>query len=160
MRLSRISIGWLMIGIAMIGVPLALMQNFLSGRSITQKTPAAELGLWPTLIAFGFASITMAKRRSHGSPFLWGFTGAGWASVLLYLAACFWLPRIVERPITFYNNEIDYWWIVWLIDADRYELYLLNRLFLGLLLAIPQLMMATLGGLITRWIWGNRWNST
>jgi hypothetical protein len=30
----------------------------------------------------------------------------------------------------------------------------------GLILATPELMIATLGGLMARWIWGKRWTTT
>ena len=89
-----------------------------------------------------------------------GIRGRGWASVLAYLALCAWFPQVVAIPIFYYCNEIDTGRIVWLIDSDTYEGHGLSLMILGLILAAPQLMMATLGGLIARGIWGTRWNTT
>jgi hypothetical protein len=57
----------------------------------------------------------------------------------------------VDIPIVYYLNRIDYWWIGWQIDSDSTPLYMLNLLVLGLYLATPQLMLATVGGLVMRW---------
>jgi hypothetical protein len=160
MKLPRFSIAWIMFGIAMLCVIFALLKNAMAGHLITGQISATAMGLWPGLVAFGIASFSIARNRGNRSPFLWGFAIVGWSSVLVYLAFCFWMPRVVQFPVLYYLNEIDYWWIVWLIDSERYEVYILNLLVLGLFLATPQLMMATLGGLIARGIWGTRWNTT
>jgi hypothetical protein len=157
MRLPRFSIGWLMFGIAILCVPFALLQNALNRHSLTATL---TIGLWPTLTTYGTASFVIAKHRGKRSPFLWGFAVAGWISVLVYGAGCFFFPEVLIIPVGYYLRA-DYWWIVWLTDSDRYEMYLLNLLVMGLILATPQLMIAIVGGLIARDIWwGTRWNST
>jgi hypothetical protein len=155
MKLPRISIAWLMFGVAMLCVILGLLQNALNDHPIL-----GEIGLWPTLTAFGTSSFWIAKHRGKGSPFLWGFSIVGWASILVYLAFCYWRPWLVAMPLSYYLNEVHYWWIAWLVDSDRYELYALNLLVQGLILSVPQFMMAALGGLIARGIWWKRWNTT
>jgi hypothetical protein len=160
MSIPRVTIGRLMLGIALPCIPLALVLAATRRQSLISGDEFYDLGLWPGLAAFLAASIALAERRGVRSPFLWGFATVGWMSVLAYLACCFRMQWILDRPIVYYFNGIDFDPLTWLIDADRLELYAVNLLVLGLFLAMPQLIMATLGGLIARRIWGVRWTTT
>jgi hypothetical protein len=158
----RVSIGWLMVGIALLGVPCALVRNAMAMAFGSPHGAGGfyDLGLWPGLVASMAASYALFRRRGVGAPFLWGFAAGGWASTLAYLACC-WSDsafRLINPFVVFYFNNIVGAWA--LIDADTPGLYALDLLVLGLYLGHPQLLAAVLGGLVTRWAWRFRWTST
>jgi hypothetical protein len=158
MKKPRITIGLLMGAVVIFSMFLALVASEMrGGRNLTTGYAGTDMALFPTMTAFGIATFSMIRQRWKCSPFLWGFVTVGWVSVLVYLAICFRYSWIVEIPIQYYWNDIDYGWFIWFTDlADDYAGNVANLLVIGLILAMPELMMATLGGLIARWIWGKR----
>jgi hypothetical protein len=157
----RISIGWLIVSIALLGVPLALVLNAMLYDPIYGDVPLYELGLWPGLVASTAASYALLRRRGNGAPFLWGFAATGWTGVLAYLACCHWRPQFLDPIFRYYLYGIEADWATWLIDSpDMSGLYALNLLVLGLFVGTPQLIAAALGGLVARLARRIRWTST
>jgi hypothetical protein len=161
MNLPRITIGWLMFAIALPCIPFVLVQTIIDNRSlISSGILYCDLGLWPGLVAFLTASVSIASRRGKASPYFWGFAIVGWASLFAYAACSYWCPRTAEIPVMFYLTKIHYPWISSAIGSDNPAITALHLLTIGLFVSIPQLMMAIAGGLMARWIWGARWTST
>ncbi len=159
MKLPGVTGGRLLLGILLPCIPLAIVLPATRGYSWITGNEFYDLGLWPGLVAFVLASFAIVEHRKERSPFLWGFATLGWASVLAYLVCCFRMRWALNRTIVYYFHDINYGWIDWLIHSDK-ELYPTNLLVLGLFLAWPQLIAATVGGLIGRWAWGTRWTTT
>ncbi len=162
MKLPRITIGRMMGVVVIFSVLLALVASEMrGGRNLTTDSAGTDMALFPTLTVFGIASFSIIRQRAKCSPFLWGFVAVGWVAVLAYLTLCLWFPEIVEIPILYYWNDIESGWFIWFTElADHDAGNVANLFVIGLILATPQLMIAALGGLITRWIWGRRWNTT
>jgi hypothetical protein len=160
MRPHRISIGLLMRGIVLLAIPFAMLVNSTNGRAMTGANRLTDMGLWPGMVVFSWASMELARRRSSRTPFLWGFAVAGWVSLAAYVLLCLAASPMVEGPILFYWNDLGECGMAWLTDWETYYGYLLNLMIMGLMLATPQLMMATLVGWIARWAWGFRWTTT
>lgn len=160
MSRPRISISRSLGLLALLSSPLALVSGTLRGGSPFGLAAPGSLGLWPTLVAFGTATLALGERPRGRSPFLMGFAVVGWATVAAYLVVCLAWPDLVKTPILWYRNDLDAPWVDWLRDADRVDAYALNLLFEGLILALPSLVVATVGGLIAGRIKGDRWIST
>ena len=75
MRLPRISIGWMMFCVAMFCVAFALLRNAPKGRPLTGYGVTTDMGLWPTLTAFGAATFSILKNHGKRPPFLLGVRG-------------------------------------------------------------------------------------
>ena len=113
MRFSRVSIGWLMVGIAMLGVPCALVRNAMWGESYLTGLGLYDMGLWPGLVTLPAVSYVVVRRRGKGVPFLWGFATTGWASLLAYLACCIEKSPLPKRAVVFYFDSLDKdWWLM------------------------------------------------
>jgi hypothetical protein len=160
MKLPRVSIGGLMFGMAMACLPLAIVINFLNNHSFLPWACGDDIGIWPTLTIFGITTRYLLRNWRANSSFLVGFTWSGWASVLAFVGCCFWTPQIVLSYMTFFIDESDWMWMVLSIHWNWTFRDVGRLLIYGLILAIPQFMIATLGGLMTRWIWGKRWTTT
>ena len=160
MTRPRLTVARLMFGVALACLILGILQQAKAVPSIVTGRGVTDLGLWPGLVAFGTASFLVFERRKPRSAFVIGFAATGWASLVAYVAFCRFFPEVLFRFVLTFLNVIEPRWIAWLIESDGEPGYSLSLLILGLLLAVPQLIMATLGGGIVWWFWGHRWTTT
>ncbi|WP_165073819.1 hypothetical protein [Paludisphaera rhizosphaerae] len=139
----RISLGWLMLAIALIGFHLAVVCSSSPPLGLGNL----EVGLLPsvTVLAISLMSVsTNGRRGEQGRTFVRGFAASLAVTVCIYLVCCLTTPELVRRSVVYYINEIE----PSLYDADLGEVYRLSLEVQGLVLGSPQLLVALAGGTV------------
>jgi hypothetical protein len=134
MTLARVSIGRLMLAVAVIGFHLAVV---CCERPIL-GLDGLEVGLLPGVTVLAAVMFWGRGRRSRYGRALVVFLIAALA---LYLALCLTVPDLVRQPVVFYINEVE----PRLYDADLLLVYRLSLEIQGLILGFPQLLLALAG---------------
>ncbi len=115
------------------------------GRSIFAfAAQGFDLGVLPMANVLAIGIYAMLSRRKEPHPFLWGFEVWGLGAILAYMAWCWASPRTVFILIM----PLYRVWTLWkpLSPSDP------SLLIVGAIaLTLPELIVATLGGLITRY---------
>jgi hypothetical protein len=145
-RIHRFTIAWLLVAIAVIAFPMALLSVVMNDRPRIDRTGTLDMGLWltiPVLTVYLFAAI---RRRAMIRAFDFGFLAFGWAAAFVFVVTAWACPGFMHIPIVFYINEIE----PYFLDCDLTECYILSLLIQGAIFAIPQLVVALLGGLVVR----------
>ena len=144
-KAPRIGIAWLMVAVAIIGFHLAI---------ICPDAPVfglhgLEVGLLPGLTVLTITIFSMSGTRGGPRPLAWGFAGTLAVAICLYVVCCLTVPDLVRRPISYYVNEIE----PFLYDADLTVTYRLSWEIIGLIVGLPQLALALIGGFLSRSLW-------
>jgi hypothetical protein len=142
MKLPRISIAGLMLGVAVAGFPLALLGSVLAGRPILGLAYCLDMGVLPSVTALGIGLASVILRRGQCGAFAVGFQVAGWAAVIAYVACCRMFPEFMNAPYVYYVNDIE----PYIMNADYWETYALSLVLSGFIWGIPQLLVALAGG--------------
>jgi hypothetical protein len=145
MKYPRFRIAWLMVAVALIGFHLAV---------ICADTPlfglhGLEVGLLPGLTVLTITIFSMSGMRGRSRPFAWGFAGTLAFAMCAYIICCLTIPDLVRRPIAYYVNEIE----PSLYDADLTVIYRLSWEIIGVIVGLPQLAFALIGGFLSRSVW-------
>ncbi len=149
----RVSIGWLMLAVALIGFHLAVIcaPGSLFGLD------NLEVGLLPGVTALGLMLFAMIERPGERRrDFLRGFVASLAVAISVYLVCCLTIPDLVRRPVVYYINEIE----PYLYDADLAVVYRLSLEIQGLILGLPQLLFALAGGVVLQYMARTRHHSS
>ena len=139
------SISGIMLGIAILAFPIGVLASVLNNRPLLGLPYSLDTGLIPSVTALiAMTPIAIKQRRSRS--FIAGFVAAGWMAVIAYAFGCRTFPDIMATPILFYINEIE----PRLMDADTVVPYSVSLLARGIIMDIPQLLIALAGGLLMR----------
>jgi hypothetical protein len=142
----RISIGWLMLAIALVALHLAIVTSYPPLFNLGHFY--LEIGLLPsvTTAAVMLFSIT---RRCDGKDrsFACGFLGTLLLTACVYLVLCLTVPELVKWPIVYYINNIE---PDLFYDTEVNIIYRMSLEIDGLILGAPQLLIALLGGALTK----------
>ena len=71
---------------------------------------------------------------------------AGWAAAIADVSSCQMFPIGMATPVVYYLNEIE----PRFMDADALVFYSVSLLARGIVMAVPQLLIAVAGGLLAR----------
>jgi hypothetical protein len=145
-KIPRLMIAWLMLGIAAIAFPCAIVGSILRNRPLFGLEHCLGMGLWPTIPVLAIYLFAMIRRRAMIRAFDIGFVAFGWAAVFVFVIDAWAFPAIMRYPIVFYINQIE----PYFLDCDLQECYILSLFIQGAILAVPQLVTAVLGGLVVR----------
>jgi hypothetical protein len=129
---------------AIIAFDCAVLGPVLRGRPLFGLDGSLDMGLLPTVTVFSLALFSIVARRGKSRPFIVGFAAAGWVSVLAYVATCRIIPEVMAIPVMYYINDIE----PRFMDAATLELYSLSLMLMGLIWAVPQLIIALVGGVL------------
>lgn len=139
---SRVSLGWLMLAVALIGFHLAIVCSSSPALGLDNL----EVGLLPSVTALAMAIPSASRRRGErGRIFVRGFVVSLGVAIGIYLVCCFTAPDRVRQPVVYYINEIE----PSLYDADLDAVYRLSLEIQGLILGLPQLLVALAGGAVS-----------
>jgi hypothetical protein len=142
--MPRFSIAWLMIGTAAIAFPCAVVGSVVRNRPIFGLEYCLDTGLAatvPVLVVYFFAFV---RRRPLIRFFDVGFLASGWGAVCAYGILCWRTPERMAAPILYYINEIE----PRFLNCDLVECDILSLVIRGLILAVPQLGIARVGGMV------------
>ena len=139
MASSRVSIGGLMLAVALIGFHLVVD----GADSPLFGLDNLEVGLLPgvSVLALTLFS-TRGRRRERSRTFVWGFVASLTVAIGVYIVGCLTMPDLVRWPIVYYINEIE----PYLYSADLSAIYRLGLEIQGLIVGLPQLLFAQVGG--------------
>jgi hypothetical protein len=141
----RISIGWLMLAIALLALHLAIVTSYPPLFNLGDAN--LEIGLLPSATAGAVLLFSITRRRDgKDRSFACGFLGTLLLTACVYLVLCLTVPELVKWPIVYYINYIE----PDLYDADLAIIYRMSLEIDGLILGAPQLLFALLGGAITK----------
>ncbi len=150
MKIPRLPIAWLMIGIAAIAFPFAVVGSVIRNRPLFGLESCLDMGLLPTvpiLVAYFLAVV----RRCGTMCYLdIGFLVSGWVAVCAYVYLSWMVPERVAAPIVYYINEIE----PQFMNCDLEECYILSLVIRSLILAAPQLLIAWVGGVVAERFFG------
>jgi hypothetical protein len=140
---SRVSIGWLMVAVGLIGFHLAVVCAYPPVFGLD----SLEAGLLPgvTALAVWFLS-TRGRRGERSGPFARGFVASLSVAICVYIVCCLTIPDLVRWPIVYYINKIE----PHLYDADLTVVYRLSLEIQGLIVGLPQLLFALGGGVAAK----------
>jgi hypothetical protein len=137
----RVSLGWLMVAVALVGFHLAVVCSSTSALGLRNL----EVGLLPSVTVLTVALLSASGRRAErGRIFVRGFLASLAVAIGIYLICCLTTPDLVKRPVVYYVNEIE----PSLYDADLSAAYRLSLEMQGLILGLPQLLFALAGGAV------------
>jgi hypothetical protein len=143
----RVSIGWLMLAVAVMGFHIAVV----CADPPVLGLDNLEVGLLPGVTVLAVGSLLTSGRRGEKSrPFARGFVASLTVAIFIYIACCLAIPDLMRRPIVYYINEIE----PYLYDSDQVVVYRLSLEIQGLIVGLPQLLFALCGALITNIIVG------
>ena len=146
MRSPRITLAWLMIAVAIEAFHRSILGAVLRGHILLSQVCGLDMGLVPIGTALGLALGDQALRRQGPRPFSLGFAAFGSAAILVYICCCLLMPETMAMPDLYYINEIE----PRFMDASYAGLFFVRLQIRGLLLALPQLSVALIGGLLAR----------
>jgi hypothetical protein len=139
------SIAGMMFGIAILALPCGVLASVLNDRPMLGLDYCLDTGLIPSVtILIGLSPIAILRGRSR--PFIAGFVAAGWAAVIAYVSSCRMFPITMATPVLYYINEIE----PRFMDADTLVPYSISLLARGIIMAVPQLLIALAGGVLAR----------
>lgn len=137
----RFSLGWLMLAIALLGFHLAVLGPSAPPFGLDNLEP----GLLPSVTVLAISLMYMSPRLRSGEQgltFFSGFVASLAVTVCIYLVCCLTVPELVRQPVEYYINEIE----PSLYAADLDAAYRLSLEIHGLVLGMPQLLVALAGG--------------
>jgi hypothetical protein len=146
----RITIGRLMIVVALLGFHLAIVCD---GPSVF-GLDGLEVGLLPGVTTLTVRLFWGGHNRERSGPFGRGFIASLAVAIGVYLVACLAIPEFVRGPIVYYVNEIE----PYVMDADLVLQYWLSLEIQGLIIGLPLLLFALGVGLLTKMVecaWGS-----
>jgi hypothetical protein len=149
----RISIGWLMLAIALVALHLAIVTSYPPLFNLGHSN--LEIGLLPSATAGAVLLFSITRRRDGKDRcFACGFLGTLLLIACVYLVLCLTVPELVKWPIVYYINYIE----PDLYDADLNIMYWMSLEIDGLILGAPQLLLASCGGAIVKTVTESRRN--
>ncbi len=152
MKVPRFQINWFMIFVAIAAL------NFGAIRVWYQHFPYNDVNtVWVEILVFG--SLPMANllavgimvgiRQPQARPFLWGFATFGGLALAFFGVLAYFYTDEVIRPFLVWFFELDV--VETAIHSFRRDARNLIQYFIGtLLLGLPQLAFALIGGLLSR----------
>jgi hypothetical protein len=152
MKLRRASIAWLMVAVAAVAFPCAIVGAILRDRPMFGLEDCLDLGLAPSVPLLGVYLFARVRRGTPIRAFDFGFLLFGWVAVIVYVVLSKSVPEMVAAPIVYYINEVEAQYM----NCDLEACYILSLAIQGLILAMPQLLIAVLGGLLTQQLAGRR----
>ncbi len=129
--------------VAVAAIPIGILASVLNDRPVLGLPFCLDTGLMLTLAVL-FAFTPHAVTRGHSRPFVAGFVAAFWAAAIAYVACCALFPDVVSHPVVYYVNEIE----PRLFDADTLLFYSISLTARGVIMAVPQLLIALAGGFV------------
>jgi hypothetical protein len=140
-KIPRVSIGGLMLAVAIIAFPIALLGSVLAGRPML-GLGTLDMGVAPSVTVLGIGLARIILRPGHRGPFTMGFQLSGWGAVIAYVACCRVFPEIMVTPYLYYINDVE----PYILDTDYWEVYAVSLVLSGFIWGIPQLLVALAGG--------------
>jgi hypothetical protein len=143
MRVPRTTLGGMAILVVFLAVNLALLRNIVAGGNNEVIVEAQGIIITANLVGLGLRQILLRRRSS---PFLIGFEAAGLISIALYIIICrfhfLWLFESLYIPVIrfLYRNT-------WRSLATSRLLWMP---FFPVLLSLPQILFAVIGGWVAR----------
>jgi hypothetical protein len=138
------SISGIMFCIAIVAFPIGVLASVLNNRPLLGLQYCLDTGLIPSITTL-IALMPIALEQRQFQSFIAGFVAAGWMAVVAYACACTIAPGVMASPIIFYINEIE----PLFMDSETVVMYSVSLLARGFIMAIPQLLVAVAGGLLT-----------
>jgi hypothetical protein len=136
-----------MLAVALIGFHLAVV----CASPLVFGLDGLEVGLLPGVSVLALTLLSTRGRRGERSRiFVWGFVASLTVAIGVYIVCCLTMPDLVRWPIVYYINEIE----PYLYDAELYLIYRLSLEIQGLIVGLPQLLFALVGGVATKAIAG------
>jgi hypothetical protein len=131
-----------MLAVALIGFHLAI---------VCPERPAfgldgLEVGLLPGVTVLTVKLFLISRGRETIRPFARGFVTSLTVAIGIYLVCCLAIPEFVRWPVMYYINEIE----SYILDADFEMQYRLSLEIYGLILGLPQLLLALGGSVVTK----------
>jgi hypothetical protein len=141
----RISIGWLMLAIALVALHLAVVTSYPPLFNLGHAK--LEIGLLPSVTTGAVMLFSITRRRDGDDrSFACGFLGTLLVTACVYIVLSLAVPELVKWPIVYYINYIE----PNLYDADLAIIYWMSLEIDGLILGAPQLLLALFGGALTK----------
>jgi len=144
----RLSIGWFMLAVALLGFHLAIV----CANGAVFGLDGSEVGLLPGVTVLAFLLFSICRRRERSRPFAWGFVASLAVAIGVFFISCLAIPEVVRWPVVYYVNDIE----PYILDADFELQYWLGREIQGLIFGLPQLLFALGGGSVTKGVAGLR----
>lgn len=172
MRLPRLSINSLMVGLLILAADLAWLRWFLiqGRRSLFGFYPMAlDLGFIPSASVLAMSGYLVASRRKRSGQFLVGFTTGLSLGLIAYLACCLAVPDAIDRTLKSIEPAVNGWsgagffrlilkpmeGVIFTKNAAVFDLW--EIAWIAALLSLPQAMAALGGGILVRV--QRRWNA-
>jgi hypothetical protein len=141
----RVSIAWVMLGVAIVAFDCSILGAILRGHTLLNPVCGLDMGLVPIGTALGLALGDMALRQGGGlRPFSVGFTAVGLVTALVYVTCCWVVPDLMAVPDDYYVNQVE----PRFMNPDSLGPYLISLLIRGIILALLPLFLALAGGLL------------
>jgi hypothetical protein len=137
-----------MLAVALLGFSLAIV----CGDRPVFGLDGFELGLLPGMAVLAIMLFSIRRRGESSRPFAWGFAASLAVAISVYLVTCLAIPEVVRWPVVYYVNSIE----PYILDADFAIQYRLSRVIQGLIFGLPQLLLAVVGGVVTKVVAGAR----
>jgi hypothetical protein len=135
----RVSLGWLVLAVALIAFHLAVVCSDPPVLGLDNL----EVGLLPGVTVLTIALFSTGGQRGQGGRlFVSGLVTSLTVAICVYLVCCLTIPDLVRWPVVYYINRIE----PSLYDADLSVVFRLSLEIQGLILGLPQLLFALGGG--------------
>ncbi len=162
MRMPRLSITDLIVGLLILAADLGWFRWFVidGRRSLFGLYPMAlDLGIIPIASILAMSAYLIASRRKRSSPFLVGFTIVLSMSLLSYSVCCLVVPARIDTALQGIERVLNGWSITSfcrqilepigvVIFNNRAHFDLFEISSLAVILSLPQVILALLGGLL------------
>jgi hypothetical protein len=142
MKVPRFRVAWLMVAVALIGLQLAVIcaDEPLIGLD------GLEVGLLPGVTALTITLFSMIGTRGRPRPFAWGFVAALVVAMCVYIVCCLTIPELLRVSIVYEVDRI----VKYIADVNPILVFRLCLEIQSLILGLPQLTFALLGGFLFR----------
>ena len=142
MKIPRFRLAWLMVAVALIAVNLAVICVDLTVLGLD----GLEVGLLPGVTALTVVLFAISGRPGGSRPFAWGFVASLTMAMCAYVICCLTIPDLLRWSMIYHVDAI----VRHFYAADPLLIFRLSLAAQGLMLGLPQLALAVLGGLLSR----------
>ena len=142
MKVLRSRIAWVMVVVALCGLHLAV---------ICTDTPVfgldgLEVGLLPGVTVLTVTLFSISRTRGRNRPFAWGFVASLAVAMCVYIVCCLTIPDLLRVSIVYEVDAI----VRYIYEPSPHLVYRLSLEIQGLILGLPQLAFALIGGFLFR----------